>query len=73
METANLEQMLLPDGSLREGADPGIDPGLLERSVGSVVNALTVADAIGAEGVILHTGSHKGRGLCWVRNLFTSY
>jgi deoxyribonuclease-4 len=39
------------------------DPELLERSVGSVVNAMKVADAIGAQGVVLHTGSHLGRGL----------
>ena len=38
-------------------------PEQLERSIGSVVNALTVADGIGAEGVVLHTGSHKGLGL----------
>jgi len=38
-------------------------PEQLERSVGSVVNALTVADGIGARGVVLHTGSHKGLGL----------
>ena len=35
----------------------------LERSIGSVVNALTVGDAIGARGVVLHTGSHHGNGL----------
>ncbi|MBM3139471.1 MAG: deoxyribonuclease IV [Chloroflexi bacterium] len=39
------------------------DPEMLEKSVASVVHALTVADAIGARGVVLHTGSHKGRGL----------
>ena len=38
-------------------------PEQLERSIGSVVNALTVADGIGAQGVVLHTGSHKGLGL----------
>ena len=38
------------------------DPGQLEKSVDSVVNALRVADAIGADGVVLHTGSHRGRG-----------
>ncbi|MEE8421635.1 MAG: deoxyribonuclease IV [Dehalococcoidia bacterium] len=38
------------------------DPALLERSTDCVVNGLTVADAIGADGVILHTGSHQGRG-----------
>ena len=39
------------------------DPELLEKSIASVVNALTVAHAIDAQGVVLHTGSHKGRGL----------
>jgi deoxyribonuclease-4 len=39
------------------------DAEMLEKSVGSVVNALAVADAIGARGVVLHTGSHKGRGM----------
>ncbi|MDP6604660.1 MAG: deoxyribonuclease IV [Dehalococcoidia bacterium] len=38
------------------------DPALLERSTDCVVNGLTVADAIAADGVILHTGSHQGRG-----------
>ena len=38
-------------------------PEQLERSIGSVVNALTVGSAIGARGVVLHTGSHGGRGL----------
>lgn len=35
----------------------------LEKSIGSVVNALTVGAAIGARGVVLHTGSHHGLGL----------
>ena len=35
----------------------------LEKSIGSVVNALTVGHAIGATGVVLHTGSHHGHGL----------
>lgn len=35
----------------------------LEKSVGSVVNALQVGAAIGARGVVLHTGSHKGAGI----------
>lgn len=35
----------------------------LEKSVDSVVNGLTVAEAIGASGLVLHTGSHKGKGL----------
>ena len=38
------------------------DPEQLRKSVDSVVNALRVADAIGADGVVLHTGSHRGRG-----------
>ncbi len=39
------------------------DPEQLEKSVDSVINALAVADAVGAQGVVLHTGSHRGRGL----------
>ena len=39
------------------------DADQLEKSVDSVVNALTVAHAVRAEGVVLHTGSHRGRGL----------
>jgi deoxyribonuclease-4 len=39
------------------------DPEHLEKSVGSVVNALTVGSDIGASGVVLHTGSHKGLGM----------
>ena len=38
-------------------------PEQLERSIGSVVNALTVGSAVGARGVVLHTGSHHGQGL----------
>ena len=38
------------------------DPEQLEKSIDSVVNALMVADAIEADGVIMHTGSHRGRG-----------
>jgi deoxyribonuclease-4 len=37
-------------------------PDLLEKSIDCVINGLTVADALGANGVILHTGSHQGRG-----------
>ena len=33
-----------------------------EKSVASVVNALSVAARAGAEGVVLHSGSHLGRG-----------
>lgn len=35
----------------------------LEKSLGSVVNAMQVAERIGAQGVVLHTGSHKGAGI----------
>lgn len=35
----------------------------LEKSVGSVVNAMRIAERIGANGVVLHTGSHRGKGL----------
>lgn len=38
-------------------------PEQLEKSIGSVQNALTVGAAIGARGVVLHTGSHHGAGL----------
>jgi deoxyribonuclease-4 len=34
-----------------------------EKSIDCVVNALTVADGAGADGVVLHTGSHKGKGI----------
>jgi deoxyribonuclease-4 len=39
------------------------DPEQLKKSIDSVQFALRIADAIGAEGVVLHTGSHKGRGM----------
>lgn len=35
----------------------------LEKSVGSVINAMQIAERIGAAGVVLHTGSHKGQGI----------
>ncbi|MFN8638649.1 MAG: deoxyribonuclease IV [Dehalococcoidia bacterium] len=38
-------------------------PDQLEKSVAAVVNALTVADRAGGNGVVLHVGSHKGAGL----------
>src|SRR5690606_27182425 len=38
-------------------------PEQLEKSIASVVNALQVAERMGAEGVVLHTGSHRGLGL----------
>lgn len=34
-----------------------------EKSIGAVTNALTVAHRAGANGVVLHTGSHKGQGI----------
>ncbi|MEX1022548.1 MAG: deoxyribonuclease IV [Dehalococcoidia bacterium] len=38
-------------------------PEQLEKSIGSVVNALQVAERMGAQGVVLHTGSHRGLGV----------
>lgn len=38
-------------------------PEMLEKSIASVVNALTIASKISATGVVLHTGSHKGLGI----------
>ena len=38
-------------------------PEQLEKSIDAVVNALSVAHHTGAQGVVLHTGSHKGAGL----------
>ena len=35
----------------------------LEKSVGSVVNAMQIAERIGARGVVLHTGSHRSLGI----------
>jgi deoxyribonuclease-4 len=35
----------------------------LEKSIAAVVNALNVAHRAQAQGVVLHTGSHKGAGL----------
>ena len=34
-----------------------------EKSIDAVVNALTVAHNAGAQGVVLHTGSHRGKGV----------
>lgn len=39
------------------------DDEMWEKSIDCVVNALTVADGAGADGVVLHTGSHRGRGM----------
>ena len=39
------------------------DPEQLAKSIDSVRFAMRIADEIGAQGVVLHTGSHKGRGM----------
>ena len=39
------------------------DPELYEKSVGALHNTMRAAQAIGAEGVVFHLGSHLGRGL----------
>jgi deoxyribonuclease-4 len=39
------------------------DDEMWEKSIDCVINALTVADGAGANGVVLHTGSHRGKGL----------
>ena len=38
------------------------DPELFEKSVAALINNLSVARAMGASGVVLHVGSHKGAG-----------
>ncbi len=38
------------------------DPEQLTKSIDSVVTSLTVGSELGVNGVVLHTGSHKGRG-----------
>lgn len=39
------------------------DPLMVEKSIASVVNSMTVGAAAGVDGVVLHTGSHKGLGM----------
>ncbi len=39
------------------------NPEQLQKSIDSVINALTVAHRAEARGVVLHTGSHKGSGI----------
>jgi deoxyribonuclease-4 len=39
------------------------DPEQLAKSIDAVEFSMRIADAIGAQGVVLHTGSHKGRGM----------
>ena len=39
------------------------DDEMWEKSIDCVINALTVADGAGANGVVLHTGSHRGKGV----------
>ena len=34
-----------------------------EKSIAAVANALSVADSAAADGVVLHTGSHRGKGI----------
>ncbi|RLT43687.1 MAG: deoxyribonuclease IV [Chloroflexi bacterium] len=46
-------------------------PEQLANSIGSVVNALTVGAAVGAKGVVLHTGSHRGGGMAPVLDQVT--
>ena len=38
------------------------DEVLLQRSVGSLVRSLDLAERLGADGVVLHPGSHRGAG-----------
>ena len=40
----------------------GGDPSQIEKSIESLTNNMSVAGKIGAEGVIFHGGSHKGKG-----------
>ncbi len=40
----------------------GGPPELLEKSVDSLTNNMNVAGQLGVQGVIFHTGSHKGKG-----------
>ena len=40
----------------------GGDPSLLDKSITSLTNNMHVAGEIGAQGVIFHGGSHKGKG-----------
>ena len=39
------------------------EPALLEKSRAALLNTIDVANAIAADGIVLHVGSHKGRGL----------
>jgi deoxyribonuclease-4 len=39
------------------------EPELLDKSRAALANTIDVANAIAADGVVLHVGSHKGRGL----------
>ena len=41
----------------------GGSPDQIEKSIDSLVNNMNAAGKIGAEGVIFHGGSHKGKGL----------
>lgn len=39
------------------------DDEMWEKSIAAVANSLNVAEAAGADGVVLHTGSHRGKGI----------
>ena len=39
------------------------EPELLKKSRSALLNTIDVANAIAADGIVLHVGSHKGRGL----------
>ena len=39
------------------------EPELLKKSRAALLNTIDVANAIAADGIVLHVGSHKGRGL----------
>ncbi|PHX80458.1 MAG: endonuclease [Thermoleophilia bacterium] len=39
------------------------EPDLLQKSRAALLNTIDVANAIAADGIVLHVGSHKGRGL----------
>ena len=39
------------------------NPEQLEKSIDAVLNGLTICDAVQGQGVVLHTGSHKGLGM----------
>lgn len=60
-EEAGLEAVWLHSPYLPNLASE--DDEMWEKSISSVANSLNVADGVGANGVVLHTGSHRGRGI----------